>query len=376
MGTRIPQLRQHASGQWISTFGGATHYFGHDHAKALAEFLDPSSEHAGSLRAWQQLRKEKSRLRPPRPSRVITIAELAIRFIDASKPGTRQAAARRTALRRFTLTLGRVPAYRIDEEGLATFCRSLSELKIGGRRLAPKTIAHEVNTIKQLLRWAMSPAQGRMVPSMDLSFIRPPRVRRGEPEDLPLATIRATLDRLDRGPHRQLAIWLRFGYLTAARASEVCRLAHGQGKLQTLPPEGDQPAVADAYVALREHKTSETSNADRIIPLSPQALDLYRQLAPLPRERAARPRPSMRLNSDELDPVVGWQNQLSKHCRKAGVAGWPHRMRDSAATHLLAVGVDPATVDLILGHAPKGELGRYARPSIRVLRAAVCRIQL
>lgn len=375
MGTRIPTLRQHQSGHWISSWGGHTHYFGRDKAKAYADFVDPASENPGSLRAWQLHRAAKLRLKPARPSAVITIGELAIRYIDSAKPGTRQAAYRRGHLRRFVLTFGTIPTYRLDEEAIAAFARSVADLKFDGRRLAPKTVAHEVNAIKSLLRWGMNPANGRLVPALDLSSVRPPRVRRGEPEDIPLATIRDTLDRIQR-THGQLSLWLRFGYLTAARASEVCRIAHGQGKLKSLPPEGDQPAVADAYLALRDHKTSESTQSDRLIVLSPQALTVLRQLAPLPRVRHAVPRLAARLASDEVDPVVGWMNELSKHCRAAGVPGWPHRMRDSAATHLLAAGVDPATVDLILGHVPKGELARYGRPSLRVLRAAVARIQL
>jgi integrase len=375
VGNRTPSLRLHATGQWFTRFGGRDHYFGTDKAKATQLFLDPASHHEGSLRAYLAHKAAKARLHPPRPGTVVTVAQLALRFIDAAKPGTRQASARRTALRRFVLTLGKVPTFRLDEEAIAAFSRSLSDLKIKGRRLAPKTVAHEINTIKQMLRWGRSPAQGRIVPAMDLACIRPPRVRLGEPEDLPLETIRNTIARIDR-THPMLALWLRFGYLTACRASEICRVAHGQGKLKTLPPEGEHPAIPEAFIALHDHKTSDSTQSDRVIPLSPQALIVYRQLAPLPRQRRSSPRPEKRLNSDEIDSVFAWLNELSRHCRSAGVGGWPHRMRDSAATHLLALGVEPATVDLVLGHAPTGELGRYARPSIRVLRAAVSRIVL
>jgi len=357
-----PTLWLHkASGQWASHWGGHTYYFGTDKPAATTKFLDPDSDHPGSLAAWMRAREARNRVKPPPRGKVMTVAELAIAFINQRPAGTRSAAYYATSLRRFVLSLGKVPVHRIDEEAINAFAVSLRQLE-----LADKTVRHDITSVKTLWRWGSSPANGRICPALALDSIKTPRVRKGEPEDLPLATIRDMITRVERAGHGQLGLWLRFNYLTGCRPSEVARIAHGQGKVRTIAPEGTLPAIENGMLVLREHKTSAATQKDRIIPLSPQAIEVLRQLAPLAASRKnARP-PSLHY----------LQGQYAKLCADAGVAGLPHRLRDSHATHLLAAGVDPATVDLVLGHEPTGELGRYGRPSIRLLREKVCQIAL
>lgn len=359
-----PTLWLHkASGQWATSWARRTFYFGTDKSAATTKFLDPDSDHPGSLAAWMKARELRNRLKPTPRGTVLTVAELAIRFINQQPAGTRSAAYYATQLRRFVLALGKVPVHRIDEEAINAFAVSLRQLE-----LADKTVRHDITAIKTLWRWGSSPANGRICPALALDSIKTPRVRKSEPEDMPLATIRDMITRVERAGHGQLGLWLRFNYLTGCRPSEVARIAHGQGKLRTIPPDGSLPAIADGMLVLREHKTSAATQKDRIIPLSPQALEVFRQLAPL---APARLRSSQRPLS-----VHYLQGRYAKLCADAGVAGLPHKLRDSHATHLLAAGVDPASVDLILGHEPKGELGRYGRPSIRLLRERVCQISL
>jgi integrase len=369
MQTKAPTLWLHkGSGQWATRWAGRTYYFGTDRAAANHSFLHPDSPKEGSLRAWMNHQAAKALARPVRKGTAITVAELSIRFIDQQPDGTRRAAYYATALRRFVHTFGRMPVHAIDEEAIASFATTLRQIisDHSGERLSDKSIRHELTAIKSMWRWGMSPAQGRICPVLALDTIKTPRVRKGEPEDLPIERIRAMIGGVERGGHLQLGIWLRINYLAALRPSEVVRLAHGQGKLKTIPRDELHAAIPDGMCVLRDHKTSESTQKDRIIPLSPQALEIYRQLAPLPLLR----------RSGKTSSLHYLQSRYARLCADAGVPGLPHRLRDSAATHLLADGVDPATVDLVLGHEPRGELGRYARPSMRLLRERVSRIAL
>lgn len=371
MKSNAPTLWLHkASGQWATSWARRTFYFGTDKAAATTKFLSPDSDDPGSLAAWMKHRQARERLKPPQRGAVITVAELALRFMAQLPAGTRSGAYYATALRRFVATFGQIHVHRIDEECIGAFVTSLRQLKSEqtGELLSDKSIRHEVTAIKSMWRWGASPANGRICPVLQLDSIKTPRVRKSEPEDLPLATIRDMITRVERAGRGQLGLWLRFNYLSGCRPSEVARVAHGQGKLRTIPPDGPLPAIADGMLVLREHKTSAATQKDRIIPLSPQALEVFRQIAPLV---SARPR------QNACPPSIHYlQGQYAKLCADAGVPGLPHKLRDSHATHLLAAGVDPASVDLILGHEPKGELGRYGRPSIRVLRERVCQIAL
>ena len=362
MAHQPPTLRFNKSlGQWCTSWFRRSYYFGTEKNAATAKFLDPDSDHPGCLAAWMRAREARSRQNPPQRGAVITVAELAITFINQQPPGTRAAAYYATSLRRFVLAMGKVPVHRITEEAINAFAVSLRQLD-----LADKTMRHDITAVKTLWRWGSSPANGRICPALALESIKTPRVRKSEPEDLPLSTIRELIARVERAGHGQLGLWLRFNYLTGCRASEVVRVAHGQAKLRTIPPDGSLPAIADGMLLLREHKTSTATQKDRLIPLSTQALEIFRQLAPLPQAK----------RSAKTHSIHYLQGRYAKLCADAGVAGLPHKLRDSHATHLLAAGVDPVTVDLVLGHEPRGELGRYGRPCMRLLRERVSQISL
>lgn len=359
-----PKLRQHATGQWMAHWAGKNWYFGVDRGAAERFFFDPGSDHPGSLKRWQEWASRRFAPSRSRAPERVTVAELAARFLaEYALAGRRGPESYyRRSLRRFLNVFGRFFTDELDEVGLEEFLGDLRALR---PPLAPKTIAHDLNAAKALLRWG-SRATVRLAPRLDLDALKPPRVRRGAPEDLPLAQVKALIRRAaEHTP--QLGVWLSLNYLASLRPSEVARLAHGQGKLRTIPPEGEQPAIADAYLELSEHKTVHRVDHPRLIPLSPEALTYFRSLVPLP--RASR-------RSEGFD-VAREASRYVKFCARAGVPGLPHRLRDSAATHLLATGSGlEASVDLLLGHEPSGELSRYGRPSLRVLRALAGRLTL
>ncbi len=360
MNIRTPTLRRHASGQYIAKWGGRTHYFGRNLREARAAFADPKGVHPGALVHWQ--RWSEARLGMHRPARRLTVAELVERFLASLTLESRHDTEvyYRTSLRRFLTIAGRLPADALDEPYIADFRADLLGMELGA-----KTIAHDLNAVKRLWRWGSDPSVALVRP-LNLASIRPPRLPRSRPEDMSLARIRAGLAKV-RGTW--LEAYLAVNYLGALRPSEVIRLAYGQGQLRDIRAEHGHGSVPLGAVDLFEHKMSRSTTHARVVLVSPEMLVWVRSLAPMP---LARKRPSTRggLNVRYL------QSRYARACAEAGLAGWPHRLRDSAATHLLALGVSQADTDLVLGHAPAGELRRYGRTSERLLWESARRLTL
>ncbi|GMV26953.1 MAG: hypothetical protein AMXMBFR58_29840 [Phycisphaerae bacterium] len=366
--TKVPSLRLHKSGLWTAHWAGKDWYFSRDRSESELLFLDPKSEHPGSLMRWQAWRASRAatKSRQAQLGRN-TVLDLYLAFLDSYTDQGRDHAAAyfRHTLSRLVKAIGGLYTAEVDEQILDRFCDGL--YKLG---LEPKTVAHQVKAMKTMWRWGSAPSR-RLCPVLALESIRPPRVNKSRPEPIELEKLKGLIDRVS-AQEPWLRPWLSINYLACLRPSEVVRLAYGQGELTTIPPQGAEPAVRNGLVILREHKMSYKSDHERVIPLSDEALLWYRALAPIPLERKPR-RPA----SDRDDLFVKYhQGVYAARCRDAGAAGLPHRLRDSAATHLLDQGVELATVNLCLGHTPASELPRYGLPGPRILREVVGRLTL
>lgn len=368
---RIPTLREHATGVWIASWGGKTWYFTKDKRASMRAFTDPESDHPGSLARWQAWRaakiENKSRTDATRSLRVY---EVVAGFLNhyAAEHRRDDEQYYKSALRRFVLGLGQFYAYEITEQALDAYRISLLNPKL---KLAPGTIAHALRAVKTLWKWGSSPAR-RLCPPLQLDCLKPPRVRRSDPEPMAIPEIKVAIDQVS-AEHPWLRAWLSLNYLAALRPSEVVRLAYGQGVLQSIMPDDAHPEeIPDGVIELREHKMANRTAHSRFIPLSEAALRWYRVLTPIPRQR----RRASRHGPEGSIHVRSLQNRYAELCRASGQPSLPHRLRDSAATHLRSRRVSGEDVDLILGHEPSSELPRYGRASIRLLRELVSRISL
>lgn len=360
------------SGVWFVHWANKDWYFFVDEDRSRHAWLDPKSTHPGAYVRWAEWKSSKLAKRAAaRSSAPITVARLAERFFEqlANDAKTDEAAYYRTHLRRFVATLGHVRVDQIDEAALNAFNQTLRTVQSKrGTPLGAKTRSHDIKAVKTLWRFGCSPVNGRICPPLQLDLIKPDRVRKGDPQPVPAAEIRARLLTLS-STHPDLATWLLANYLTGARPSEVVRMAYGQHKLRTIYADTHGPAIADGYAELVEHKMANRTEHSRFIPLSCEALVCVKSLRPLPGLRASTHDAQNNLRVRQL------QDHYAKACASVGLPRWPSRMRDSAATHLLELGIAQGTVDLCLGHEPKGQLGSYGTPSLRLLRETISRLE-
>lgn len=358
-----PTLRKHATGVYFTRWGGRDHYFSKDAAASRREFTSPDSTHPGALARWMQ----HNDLRATARSRTARIKRLRIAEIynlfDADLFAHRKHDERiyyRAHLKRFLLSFGAIHGDELDIDALLHFRADLA-----GMDLKPKTIAHDVRSVRTFIRWAGSSAR-RLVAPIILEEFKPPRVPKSLPEPLPREQIIDAIVKV-RKTAPWLAPWIATGYLTGCRPTELIRISLGQGRLITIPPEDDHPAIPGGAYELVDHKTAARTQRSRFILLSEEALIHLRGVQPMPH----RGRPlAQAARLSEL------HKKLCSLLASADVGGLLHRLRDSAATHLLDLGVDQGTVAQFLGHAPSGELPRYGRAGLRILRAKACRLTL
>lgn len=360
MADRRPNLRLHASGLWTVRWAGRDYYFSRDEKASQRAFLDPKGQHPGALVHWLSWREHRSIARPiTTPRRVAELVKefLAAYFMDG-RPETEKYY--RHHLRRFTAVFGKFHVEQITPQAIDAFKRDLVTL----HTLGPRTIRHDLNAIKTLWRWGYT--AGMCQPLM-LDTIKPPRVPRSHPEDLPHDQIKLMLANLPRA-YRFLEPHLAINYLCLLRPSEVMRIALGQGRIADIPPQHGQPAIRRGLIILPEHKTAITTDADRLVLLSVEASKWLPHIKPFPVATRRKDPNSLTIREH--------QNRYAKLCRDAGVPGLPHKLRDSAASHLRALGEPAEAVDLLLGHEPTGVLRSYGRPALAILHRSASRLTL
>jgi site-specific recombinase XerD len=341
-----PTLRRHATGVFFVRWGGRDHYFSVDEDRSRADFLSPASTHPGAMVAWMTWRARASAEKPARLDNRLTVMELGERFLSHYEGDNRHATAAyfRGHLRRFLNVFGRFFTTEIDEEALTAHRADLLQTD-----LSPKTICHDLIAIKTMWRWG---ARLRLCPPLELSVLKPPRTRRGEPQVKSREAIVDFLCGLRGSKHAHLVPLLSLSYLCLLRPSEVVRMSCRRGRFVPIHADEHGPVIPRGLYQLDDSKSEWRTGQPRHVVMTDEAVLWFDAL---PRQHHYS-----RLDSFSAGVV-----------RAAGGPGrgWSACVfRDSAASHLLALGVPVADVSLLLGHVPSGEWRSYGRPGWRLLR--------
>lgn len=352
MARRLPKLRRHVRGVYFAEWNGRRHWFSADLREAERLFLDPSSEHPGSLRRWSEWASARADARRAAAGSG-SIAELAVGFLGEYLEDGRADAYRyqRKHLARFLHTFGAFPCSCMELAALAAFRKDLHALG-----LAPSTVRKDLTAAKSLLAWGMERGE---VPTLNLRAVRMPRVPARRPESLTREEVAGMLERAERKATRHgraLRAYLELNYRALLRPTDTVRLvmaAKGErpewGGFVQVRDRGE--AFARGAFELHVHKSSHRSGRPRLVPLTDQALQWL----------------------DSVSVTFRSLDAYSRAARSATGQG-PKLLQRSAARHLLEAGEDPARVDLLLGHEPSGAFRFYARADPAALRRSAARL--
>lgn len=215
------------------------------------------------------------------------------------------------------------------------------------RELASSSIARRLAAIRMLFRWLA--AEGKIAENPTALLERPTLWRR-LPGVLSPQTVRALLaapkppEHGEEGPGPPL--WIRdralleLLYACGLRASEAATVRAG-----------------DVYPKLGVVKVTGKGDKQRLVPFgrpAEAAIERYaKECRPLLMREDGRDGGALLLSRSgrPLERVAVWQI-VKKHARAAGIShAYPHLIRHSFATHLLAGGADLRVVQELLGHA-------------------------
>ena len=324
MNTRTPQLRKHATGQWFVKWAGKSRYFGQDFDKAQQKYLTDPKDGLPGWSAWRAARNTK-RFPPMQSS--LTVPEVVEQFLNYKglEGGLDLERYYTKHTKRFLHICGLVRADLVRIGHL----QKLKELMLR-RKFAPKTINHDLQAAKTVLRWA---AAMEYMSFIDVRLVRSCPLPEPPDKSMKLPQVK----RMIAQSRPNMAAWLAINYLALMRPSEVIRVVLNEG---TWESKGIYKITAKGRV---RHVVFSALALKWLAKCKPQwsRLDSYSQ--------AVR---------DELG------------------RGGPHALRHSAASHLHRLGVDRATVDLLLGHLPSRVSRIYAPISWRSLRASAARLRL
>lgn len=321
-------------------WAGVDHYFGTDFARAQATFLDPASDHAGSLARWLEWRARRAGRARSRPPKRLTVAALLEAFLehysDERREGARSYHAKH--LRRFANAFGPIFCDELDAAALLAFRSDLMRDEAG---YAPRTIAHDLGAVKTMLSWGADNLPGQ-VPQLNLRAVRKPRLPPPRPSPLDPATVRRFIEHCERADPR-LGPWLRVNYLTFARPSEVVRLVAGSGVWEPAVGAGGGSGgggvVDRAIFRLYESKSYHATGEPRRLVVSDGARMWL---------ECCRPHWS---RLDSYSAAVRRCLGPSR-VRPPWLPSGPRVLRHSAASNLHRLGVERSACDLLLGHLP------------------------
>ena len=215
------------------------------------------------------------------------------------------------------------------------------------RKLTP----HAVQVQMSALRFLFGKTLRRQWRPDDMPM---PRVPRRLPTILSADEVARMIESADSLLHRTILMTL---YATGMRRTELCHVKVGDIDSERM------------LIHIRQGKGGK----DRDVPLSAKLLD---QLRAYWRSRKIKPQswlfPSVqRCRADlPIDGKTVW-HACRNAARRAGITKrvHPHTLRHSFATHLLEAGADPATIQLLLGHAELRDTALYLHLSTRHIRA-------
>lgn len=337
MAHKTPRFTQLADGRWITRWGGKRHYFGRDHSQAVKQY-------AKSLEDWAAWNDRKTRAIHSASSKRILVKDLARQFLDTkyADGGVDLERYYSKSLRKFLNVYAKAYADDIKVSHLHQFKQALQQMEYKRgkkgeyRKFKPKTINHEIIAIRSMLAWGMSLDY---IPTVNLAGCK--TVPLGPPPDktFPYKKVKQAITDTDS----PVKPWLAVNYLTMARPIEMIRIVLDQGTW-----------VDEHVYRLDIHKNFRRTSMPRHIVFSGEALKWLKL----------------------CQPVWSRLDSYSQAVRKVFSLGGPHRLRHSAASHLLAKGVTRAEVDLLLGHLPSRVSLTYAPITWHTLVDTVARLEL
>ena len=251
----------------------------------------------------------------------------------------------------FARTLGVSASADLDLGHVSAWLKDLA-----GAGLAPRTAARQLSALRGLMRFLTEEGELKHDPS---ELAARPRIGRRLPSTLAEHEVLRLLGAPDTSKLRGLRdrAMLSLTYASGLRASEVVGLeladidlergvvsALGKGSKRRLVPVGEVALDhVDAYLARRaEHPKLAQA---RVVFASPRGAALTRQ--------------------------AFWKI-VKRYARGAGIEGaaYPHRLRHSFATHLLAGGADLRSVQTMLGHVSIATTEIYTHVGSRQVREA------
>jgi integrase len=312
-----PGLHLHKTGQWFVMWGRKFRYLGRDRKVAEDRYLHDERE---GLPAWTRWREQRSQAARSRPHSVsITVLELAAKFTAAIRveTGEERANGLDKHLRRFVASFGLDTAANVRPIQI----QSLKDQMIRDS-FAPRTINHDLQAVRQMFRWAV---RLEYIHPVNLDGVRKERLGEIPDRSLPVTAVQRFICQAPG----QLRAWLAITYLCGMRPSETVRVVRNQGHW-----------VHRGVFKLDKYKTHRISPVARHILFTPEALRWLALCEPV----------WTRL--DSFSPAVH-RYQTDPDGDPLHDPAWTaHRLRHSAATHLLARRVPRADVDEWLGHYP------------------------
>lgn len=325
---RPPTLRIHKTGQYMVRYAGRDHYLGHDKRRADEQFLT----HLDKWREWRESKAEARNIRH-QFKRVPGVVELINMFVDAKKTerGDACAAYYKKHLRYFNQIYGKQD---IDVIGP----RHLNAVKIELLRqgYAPKTINHDLTAIRVMLNWASALELG---PNINLKGVKNLPLGPVEHVAVSVKEVRAAI----RSAPPDVKEWMAINYLALLRPSEVVRVVHKQGEW-----------IQKGVFRLDRGKMDERASIKRHCIFSAEALKWLKKCKP------------------RWDLAESYSKLVRDHW-----AHGPKVLQKSAAAHLVqSPGVEPADVELLLGHVTGRLPVTYYLPAFAKLRVKVARLSL
>jgi integrase len=325
---RTPSLRQNADGRWITKWGGRIRYLGRDETEARHRYAIELTQWA----RWKEAGRQ-AQLATSTTQYVPLISELEDAFLSAKMaeggPKLRQYYAKH--LRRFCAAYGTVAADRIRAAHLNAV---KEDLLVAG--YARKTVNHDLGCIKTMMSYGYD---NELTPTVSLRACRKLSLDPPKDKSLTIERVREMMAQCQT----DVRPWLMVNYLTLARPSEVVRMVQRQGTWESL-----------GVLRLTAHKTSRKTSMPRHVVYSCHAL--------------------MWLN--RCRPIWKTLSAYSQAVRSSLGPGGPGALRHSAATHLLELGVDRASVDLLLGHLPSRVSLTYGRIDWRGLSSVTAKLRV
>ncbi len=241
----------------------------------------------------------------------------------------------------------RTPVSRIDTLAIRSHLASLH-----GRKLANRSLARHLSTLRSFFRWACREGYLEKNPAKSLPA---PRIGKTLPRAMTLSDTETLLGAQDEGalPERERALF-ELLYATGLRVSEVAGLD-----------------LEDVDFASRLVRVIGKGGKERIVPFGEEAQEALRDYLPVRAalQEATDPRADGESGGEPLFvnargrrlTTRSMARLLKRRLRAAGLPTQisPHALRHTFATHMLQAGADLRAIQELLGHASLSTTQKY-----------------